>query len=57
MSGIRVVPRVLAVGGGQVIEAAGSTFAAIGVSGAAGGEADDACALAGIQAIAEAIEF
>jgi uncharacterized protein GlcG (DUF336 family) len=30
---------------------------AIGVSGAPGGEADEACAKAGIQAIAEALEF
>jgi uncharacterized protein GlcG (DUF336 family) len=57
MSGIRAVPQVLAIGGGQVIEAGGSTFAGIGVSGAPGGEADDACALAGIKAIADAIEF
>jgi uncharacterized protein GlcG (DUF336 family) len=57
MSGIRAVPHVLAIGGGQVIEAGGSTFAGIGVSGAPGGEADDACALAGLKAIAEAIEF
>jgi uncharacterized protein GlcG (DUF336 family) len=57
MSGIRGAPRVMAIGGGQVIEAAGAVLGAIGVSGAPGGEADDACALAGIRAIADAIEF
>ena len=57
MSGIRAAAHVIAIGGGQVIEAGGSTFAGIGVSGAPGGEADDACATAGIKAIAEAIEF
>ena len=57
MSGIRAMPRVMAIGGGQVIEAGGAVLGAIGVSGAPGGEADDACALAGIQAIADAIEF
>lgn len=57
MSGIRQLSQALAIGGGQVIEAAGSTFGAIGVSGAPGGEADDACALAGIKAIADLIEF
>ena len=57
MSGMRANPRVLAIGGGQVIEAAGSLLGAIGVSGAPGGEADDACALAGLRAIADAIEF
>jgi uncharacterized protein GlcG (DUF336 family) len=30
---------------------------AIGVSGAPGGDADDACATAGIRAIADIIEF
>jgi uncharacterized protein GlcG (DUF336 family) len=57
MSGIRTVPNVLAIGGGLVIEAGGSTLAGIGVSGAPGGEADDACASAGLKAIADAIEF
>jgi uncharacterized protein GlcG (DUF336 family) len=57
MSGIRTTPRMLAVGGGVVIEGGGSIFGAIGVSGAPGGEADDACARAGIKAIADKIEF
>jgi len=57
MSGIRSAPGVMAIGGGLVIEAGGATLGAIGVSGAPGGEADDACALAGIRAIADAIEF
>lgn len=57
MSGIRATPRVMAIGGGLVIEAGGAVLGAIGVSGAPGGEADDACALAGIKAIADAIEF
>jgi uncharacterized protein GlcG (DUF336 family) len=57
MSGIRAMPRVMAIGGGQVIEAGGAVLGAIGVSGAPGGEADDACAAAGIKAIADAIEF
>ena len=57
MSGIRSTPRMLALGGGVVIEAGGSVFGAIGISGAPGGEADDACARAGIRAIADAIEF
>ena len=57
MSAIRSHPKVLAAGGGQVIEAGGSALGGIGVSGAPGGEADDACAKAGIKAIADAIEF
>ncbi len=57
MSGMRANPRVLAAGGGQVIEVAGSLLGGIGVSGAPGGEADDACAIAGVRAIAETVEF
>ena len=57
MSGIRQLPRVIAVGGGLPIEAAGNLLGAIAVSGAPGGDADDACAKAGIKAIAEDIEF
>jgi len=57
MSGLRAVPRFLAIGGGLTIEAGGSLLGAIGVSGAPGGEADEACAVAGIKAIADSLEF
>jgi len=57
MSGLRNLPRFLAAGGGVVIEGGGTVFGAIGVSGAPGGEADDACAREGIKAISDAIEF
>ena len=57
MNGIRAVPRMLAVGGGILVEGGGSIFGAIGVSGAPSGEADDACAKAGLKAIADAIAF
>lgn len=56
-SGIRHRPGVAAVGGGMMIEAGGSLFGAIGVSGAPGGREDDACAAAGIAAIREDIEL
>lgn len=57
MSGLRNLPRFLAAGGGLLIEAGGTLLGAIGVSGAPGGEADDACASAGIKSIADAVEF
>jgi uncharacterized protein GlcG (DUF336 family) len=57
MSGLRALPRFMPAGGGLVIEAGGATLGGIGVSGAPGGEADDACAAAGLKAIADAIEF
>ena len=57
MSGIRHFPRMVAVGGGVMIEAGGSLLGAIGVSGAPGGAADEVCAKAGIAAIADSLEF
>lgn len=57
MSGLRSHPRVMAAGGGVVIEGGGSVFGGIGVSGAPGGDADEACAQAGLKAIADALEF
>ena len=57
MSAIRSHPKVFAAGGGQIIEAGGTLLGGIGVSGAPSGEADDECAKAGIDAIADAIEF
>jgi uncharacterized protein GlcG (DUF336 family) len=56
-SGIRQIPNVVAVGGGVGIAAGGTTVGAIGVSGAPGGAADDACAKAGIAAIKDELEF
>ena len=57
MSGLRNQPRFLAAGGGMPIEGGGSLLGGIGVSGAPGGDADEACAKAGILAIADALEF
>lgn len=56
-SGIRHVPKVLAIGGGMIIEAGGSLYGAVGVSGAPSGEADDKCSKAAIDAIVEDLEL
>jgi len=56
-SGVRLIPNVVAVGGGVLIQAGGSTLGAIGISGAPTGEADEACARAGIAAIRDDIEL
>ena len=56
-AGIRHLDNVAIIGGGVMIEAAGSLVGAIGVSGAPGGDRDEECAIAGIEAIEEAIEF
>ncbi|KQX01721.1 hypothetical protein ASC94_03705 [Massilia sp. Root418] len=50
-SGIREIPRVAAIGGGLLIEAAGAPYGAIGISGAPSGDLDDKCARAGVDAI------
>ena len=57
MSGLRNVARFVAIGGGVTIEAGGSLLGGIGVSGAPGGDADHACAVAGIRAIVDSLEF
>jgi len=57
MSGIRALPRVVAAGGGLPIDEAGTLWGAIGVSGAPGGDADEACARAGIKAVADDLSF
>ena len=56
-SGIRSLPGVVAVGGGLMVEAGGSLVGGVGVSGAPGGDADDACAKAGIEAVRDKLEF
>lgn len=57
MQGLRLLPNVVAIGGGVMIESGGTLLGAIGVSGAPGGEADEACAKAGIAAIADKLDF
>jgi len=57
INGLRNLPRVVILGGGKLIEAAGSIVGGIGVSGAPGGDRDDDCAQAGIDAIEEEIQF
>ena len=55
--GIRELPGTLMVGGGVPIEAGGSMVGAMGISGAPGGDADESCALAGIETIQELLDF
>jgi uncharacterized protein GlcG (DUF336 family) len=57
MSGVRNIPRFASVGGGMMIQAAGSIVGGIGVSGGPSGDADEACAKAGIVAIRDDLEF
>jgi uncharacterized protein GlcG (DUF336 family) len=56
-AGLRNLPNAVIIGGGLPIEAGGSLVGAIGVSGAPGGDADEACAKAGIEAIRDKLDF
>jgi uncharacterized protein GlcG (DUF336 family) len=56
-AGLRGLPGAVILGGGLTIEVGGSLVGAVGVSGAPGGDADDACAKAGIEAVRDKLEF
>ena len=56
-AGIRHLPGAVIIGGGLVVESAGSLVGAIGVSGAPGGDADEACAKVGVEAIQSRLDF
>ena len=56
-AGIRNLPGVVILGGGLVVETGGALVGAVGVSGAPGGDADEACAKAGIDAIQGKLDF
>lgn len=55
--GANFITDALMLGGGVPVEAQGSIIGGVGVSGAPGGEMDDACARAGIEAVAEDLAF
>ena len=56
-AGIRDLPGTVIIGGGLIVDAGGSLVGAVGVSGAPGGDADETCARAGIEAIRDKLEF
>jgi uncharacterized protein GlcG (DUF336 family) len=56
-AGLRGLPGAVILGGGVMVETGGSLIGAVGVSGAPGGDADDACAKAGIEAVSDKIDF
>jgi uncharacterized protein GlcG (DUF336 family) len=56
-SGVRNLPGAVMIGGGVIVQAGGATVGGVGVSGGPGGEADEACAKAGIEAVRDKLEF
>lgn len=56
-SGTRHISGALMLGGGVMVRAAGELVGAVGVSGAPGGKADEACAKKGIATIQDKLDF
>jgi uncharacterized protein GlcG (DUF336 family) len=56
-AGLARLPHVAMLAGGLMIEAGGSLLGGIGVAGAPGGDKDEACAKAGLDAIRDRIDF
>jgi uncharacterized protein GlcG (DUF336 family) len=56
-AGLSRLPHVAMLAGGLPIEAAGTLLGGIGVSGAPGGDKDEECARAGLDAIRDRIDF
>jgi len=54
---VRNLPGVVILGGGLIVEAGGTMVGAVGVSGGPGGDADEACAKAGIEAVRDKLDF
>jgi uncharacterized protein GlcG (DUF336 family) len=56
-AGLARLPHVAMLGGGLMIEAGGTLLGGIGVAGAPGGDRDEECAKAGLDAIRDRIDF
>jgi uncharacterized protein GlcG (DUF336 family) len=56
-AGLAALPHVVPLAGGLTIEAAGNLLGAVGVAGAPGGDKDEACAKAGLDAIRDKLDF
>src|SRR3954462_869061 len=51
------MPRLVMLAGGLAIETGGTLLGGIGVSGAPGGERDEECAKAGLEAVRDKVDF
>jgi uncharacterized protein GlcG (DUF336 family) len=57
LQGLKQLPGILVLGGGVIIEASGQTVGAVGVGGANDSKIDEKCAMAGVSAIQDMLEF
>lgn len=55
--GVRFVAGAIMIGGGVLVEAGGAIVGGVGVSGAPGGDADEACAKAALDKLRDKLEF
>lgn len=56
-AGLATLPHVVPLAGGLIIEAGGNLLGAVGVAGAPGGDKDEECAKAGLDAIRDKLDF
>jgi uncharacterized protein GlcG (DUF336 family) len=56
-AGLAALPHVVTLQGGIIIEAGGTLLGAVGVAGAPGGDKDEECAKAGLDAIRDKLDF
>jgi uncharacterized protein GlcG (DUF336 family) len=56
-AGLTRLPHVVALAGGLAIEAGGTVLGAVGVAGAPGGDKDEDCAKAGLDAVRDKLDF
>jgi len=56
-AGLSALPHIVPLAGGLIIEAAGTLLGAVGVAGAPGGDKDESCAAAGLDAIRDKLDF
>ena len=54
---LNLLDGVMVLAGGLPVQVAGSLVGAVGVSGAPGGDLDEACARAGVEAVQEELDF
>jgi uncharacterized protein GlcG (DUF336 family) len=56
-AGLAAIPHIVTLAGGLTIESSGNLLGAVGVAGAAGGDKDEECAKAGLDAIRDKLDF
>jgi uncharacterized protein GlcG (DUF336 family) len=56
-AGLATMPHIVTLAGGLVIESGGNLLGAVGVAGAPGGDKDEECAKAGLDAIRDKLDF